>query len=281
MRGRGVVASVLILVALASGVAGAEEREQAEKRVPEQRAKTPEREHFQLKIGAAYDEGDFGTDDTSRAAYLPVTLRYLGGRWDVAVTASLIYLESESNVVVVDGVPVATERTRSTDDFGFGDLVFKGRYFAVEDAGPGTALPTLAPFLKVKVPTADEDEGLGTGEWDVGLGLEWDKQFDAFYLLGDLSYTFMGDPPGQDFRDRPAASIGAGTYLTPNVALTGLLDWRRAIVEDNEDALELVALLQVRLSRVVTITPNAFVGLLDGSPDWGVGMELSWRFGRY
>jgi hypothetical protein len=281
MRAVRVVAPVLVGLALLGGVAHAQERPSAEKRPPPEPREAREREHFQLKVGAAYDQGDFGTPDTSRAAYVPVTLRYLGERWDVAVTGALIHLRSESSVVVVDGVPVPVERRDETDATGFGDLVFKGRYFAVEDPGPGSPIPTLAPFVKVKVPTADEDEGLGTGEWDVGLGLEWDKYFDKFYLLGDLSYTFMGDPPDQNFRNRPGASIGAGTFLTPNVALTGLLDWRRAIVDGREDALELVALLQVRLSRVLTLTPNAFVGLTEGSPDFGVGIELSWRFGRY
>src|SRR5207302_410503 len=80
---------------------------------------------------------------------------------------------------------------------GFGDLYFKGRYYLLDDAGLDSWVPGLAPFLKVKAPTADADKGLGTGAWDVGFGLEWDKRFREFFLLGDVSYTVIGEPPGQ------------------------------------------------------------------------------------
>ena len=36
------------------------------------------REHFQLKIGTAYDRGDYGSTQTTQTRYLPVTFRYLG-----------------------------------------------------------------------------------------------------------------------------------------------------------------------------------------------------------
>jgi hypothetical protein len=151
----------------------------------------------------------------------------------------------------------------------------------VDDAGPDSAVPALAPFLKVKAPTADARKGLGTGEWDVGLGLEWDKQFRHFFLLGDVGYTFIGDPPGQDFHDRPAASIGIGHTFLPWLAVTALLDWRRALVKDRDDPLELVAIVQLRVARHLVLSPYAFAGLTSGSPDFGIGAELSWRFGRY
>jgi hypothetical protein len=239
------------------------------------------REHFQLKFGAGYDQGDFGTHDTTRSFYAPVTFRYLGERFDVGVTASLIYLDTESSVVIIDGVPTPTDRQRNSRDVGFGDLYFKGRYYLLDDAGPSSFLPGLAPFLKVKAPTADADKGLGTGEWDVGLGIEWDKRFREFFLLGDFSYTFIGDPPHQDLRNRPAASIGIGRQFTPEVAVVALLDWRRSIVAGHDDALELTGVLQYRLTRTLLLSPYVFVGLTDGSPDFGVGFEVSWKFGRY
>ena len=33
--------------------------------------------------------------------------------------------------------------------------------------------------------------------------------------------------------------------------------------------------------RIFAVTPNVFVGLTNGSPDWGAGIELSWKFGRW
>lgn len=272
---RGPAVSLLCTLALLSGVAAAGERERPERPQP------PGREHFQLKIGAGYDQGDFGTSDTTRSFFLPVTLRYLGERFELGVTAALVYLDTESSVVVLDGLPTPAERRRRTDAVGFGDLLFRGRYYALDDPGPDSLVPALTPFLKFKAPTADESKGLGTGEWDVGLGLEFDKHFSEFFVLGDIGYTFIGDPPGQRFRDRPAASLGIGKFFTRNLAVTALLDWRRSLVAGRDDPLELVGIAQFKRSRVLTLSPYAFVGLTDGSPDFGVGAEVSWRFGRY
>jgi hypothetical protein len=269
-------ATALCLWALLSmaGVATAQPREPA----PENR---PEREHFQLKVGAGYDQGDFGTSDTTRSAYAPVTLRYLGERFELGVTASIVYLDTESSVVVVDGLPVPAQRQRSTEEAGFGDLVFRARYYAVDDAGVDSLVPALTPFVKLKAPTASERKGLGTGAWDGGFGLEVDKRFREFFVLGDVSYTFMGDPPGQNFRNRPGASLGIGRSFTPSLAVTVLLDWRRALVRGGDDPLELVGTAQIRIAPTLTLSPYTFIGLTNGSPDFGIGAEVSWRFGRY
>lgn len=274
--GSGALLGILALSLLAASVADAQRRDRAER--PEE---PPGREHFQLKIGAGYDQGDFDTSNTTRSAYLPVTLRYLGERFEIGVTASLVYLDTESSVVVVDGVPAPAERRRRTEEAGFGDLILRARYYAVDDPGAGSLIPALTPFVKLKAPTADESKGLGTGEWDGGFGLEFDKRFREFFVLGDVSYIFMGDPPDEDFRDRPGASLGIGRYLTPDLAVMALLDWRRSLVRGKDDPLDLVGVAQVKLASTLTVFPYTFVGLTKGSPDFGIGAELSWRFGRY
>lgn len=242
-----------------------------------------EREHFQLKVGVSYDQGDFGGRETTRTLFVPVTLRYLGERWDLGITGSFVHLEAPRDVVLVEGQPQRTDRARGGTESvsGIGDLILRGRYYLVDDPGPGSWLPTLAPFAKLKIPTADEDRGLGTGEVDVGLGLEFDKTVGDVLLFGDVSYTFVGDPPGQDFRNRPGASLGLGYYVTRDVLVGGMIDWRRSLVRGHDDPVELVGLASVRLARTFTVIPNVFVGLTDGSPDWGVGVELSWKFGRW
>ncbi len=242
-----------------------------------------QREHFQLKFGPSYDEGDFGASQTTRAFFFPVTFRYLGDAFDIGITGSYVRLDAPADVVIVEGTPQETgRRDRDRQEAsGLGDTILRGRYYLVDDPGPGSWIPALAPFVKLKLPTADDDENLGTGETDVGLGLEFDKTFPGFFIFGDLSYTFMGDPPGLDFRDRPAVFLGAGRRVTEVLTLSAFVDWRRALVAGNDDPLELGGVATVRISPVLSVSPYAFVGLTDGSPDWGIGTEVSWRFGRW
>ena len=42
-----------------------------------------------------------------------------------------------------------------------------------------------------------------------------------------------------------------------------------------------MGVVQVKVLPTLTLIPYAFAGLTEGSPDFGVGVELSWRFGRY
>lgn len=242
-----------------------------------------EREHFQLKLGTTYDEGDFGTSSTTRTVFAPLTLKYLGDRFDIGVTASFAHIETAGGVTLIEGTPTrtGTARRTATSESGVGDTLLKGRYFLIDDPGPGSPLPALTPFVKVKIPTADETRNLGTGEPDYGFGLEIDKQISSFFLFGDVSYTVIGSPPGQDLRDRPAASLGVGKKLSDVWAISGLVDWRRAVVRGREDPAELVGILTYKLARTISLNPNVSVGLTTGAPDFGVGFELAYKFGRY
>ena len=47
------------------------------------------------------------------------------------------------------------------------------------------------------------------------------------------------------------------------------------------DPVDLLGLVTIYMTRTLSITPNVVVGLTDGSPNWGVGIELSWKFWRW
>lgn len=242
-----------------------------------------EREHFQLKVGATYDQGDFGTSDTTRTLFVPVTFKYLGERFDIGVTPSFVVVDTVGGVSLIEGMPTRTEgaQGRRGTNAGFGDTLVKGRLFLFDDPGPQTPLPSFAPFFKVKIPTANEDRNLGTGETDYGFGFEWEKQFERFLLFGDASYTVIGSPPGQDLRNRPAASLGAGLQLTNALTVGALIDWRRAVVSGRDDPTELVGFLTYTITRTISFSPHVLVGLTNGSPDFGIGFELGYKFGRF
>lgn len=122
MRSTWATLVLLGVLDLAAGVAAGQDREPPIRPEP-----ATEREHFQLKLGAGYDQGDFGTSSTTRSGYAPLTLRYLGERFDAGLTLSLVYLDTESSVVVVEGLPTASQRQRRTSEVGFGDIILRGR----------------------------------------------------------------------------------------------------------------------------------------------------------
>jgi Putative MetA-pathway of phenol degradation len=266
-RWRGAMASLLLLLCLGQGWAqGTQEG----------------REHFLVKIGTLYERGDFGTPNTTRVFFVPVTFRYLGERFDVSVTPSFVRIDTSGGVRLIDGVPIPTgEGPGIVREAGPGDTLVKGRLFLLEDAGRGSPLSALTPFVKIKIPTANDKRDLGTGKADYGFGVEWDKQLESFLLFGDVGYTVIGKPVGLALQNRPAASFGVGKKASDTVTVSGLVDWRRAIVRGSQDPVGLVGILTYKATPTVSLSPNAFVGLTNGSPAFGVGIELAFKFGKF
>jgi len=240
--------------------------------------------HFLLKIGSLYEQGDFGTPNTTRVLFVAVTFRYVAERFDIGVTPSFALINTRGGVRLIEGIPVRTEEglrgIRETLS-GPGDTLVKGRLFLVEDKGPKSPAPALTPFFKAKIPTSDEKLNLGTGKADYGFGLEVDKQLGSLLLFGDVSYTVIGKPLGLDLQNRPAASFGVGKKVSDAVTVSVLVDWRRALLRGTDDPVELVGVLTHKASPSVSVSPNVFVGLTNGSPAFGVGVELSFKFSRH
>jgi hypothetical protein len=241
------------------------------------------REHFQLKVTPGYEQGEYGANEITRIFALPFTFRYLAETWDLSATFSYLRVDSPGEVTFVAGQPVRVEGAagqRRVDE-GFGDIVLKGRYYLIEDTGTPGSFPSITPVLRLKIPTARSPE-LGTGEPDFGFGIEFDKTFDRSWIVfGDVTYTIIGEPEGQDFRNRPGASLGVGYRLSNVLTVTGLIDWRRAIVERQSDPVDLIGFLSVKVTPTFTVTPYLGVGLTNGSSDFGIGVEFSYKFGRY
>jgi hypothetical protein len=234
---------------------------------------------FTFRMGAGYDQGTFGATETSRAYYAPFSLKYTARRFDIGVSSAFARIDTAGGIRLIDGVPTQTDSSSGPlQENGIADTTIRSRFFVVVDEGRGTAKPSITPFFKVKIPTADESRGMGTGKVDYGVGVEIDKEVGPIFLFGDVAYTVMGKIPGLNFRNRPAASFGVGKQVSDTVTVSSMVDWRRSIIAGNTNPTELVGMLSYKASSRVTVTPNAFVGLTQGSPDFGAGLQLSFKF---
>ena len=245
-----------------------------------------EREHFQIVTGFSYLEGDFGTGTTAQTIYMPFTFRYLGERFDLGLNIPFVYKDSSAAISIIDGRPIRIRDDPISNVIelfapGVGDLSLKGRVFLFDDPGTDSFLPAITPTARVKFPTADASEGLGTGEYDFGLGLELDKQVEKFFLFADFGYTFIGDPPGTNLRDQIAVGTGVGYQILQSLSASVAYAWSRSLVSGTDDPMDIITNVSWRITRTFTWTPFASFGLTDGSPAFAVGFSLSKRFGRF
>lgn len=231
-----------------------------------------------------YSRGDYGTGKDTSIVYIPFTLGVtpIDRLW-LRLTVPYIH-QTTQNVVITGGGVAARNEGRgrlarpagATSEGGLGDLVLKGSYVLVTEAD---LTPEIAPYAKVKLPTADEDRGLGTGEFDETVGVDLSKSLvDRLVGYLGVSYTFIGDPPGTDLRDAFGWSAGAAYLVAAPVSVFAFLEGSTAISRGQPDPVELRGGAEYRLTTAVKVMASATRGLTNGAADWGFSAGLALRF---
>lgn len=211
-------------------------------------AENPKRAYAAFNV--SYSSGDYGTDFTSELFSGSVEAGVLREHFDASVLFSYARIESE-------------------DDFsesGLGDVLARvgGTLFQSSDESL-----SLYGSTSVKFPTADEDNGLGTGEPDLGVFLSLRKQWgdSSAFLFGGYLYT--GDPAGIEYND--VALYGAGlSHLFTNSSAYVSLEGGQSTVDDFDNPLEAHLGYFYFVSSHYTFMLGGFAGLSDGSADYGI-----------
>lgn len=270
-RGLAVAAGTLLLAGNAAAQTGAQTAGQAVATQQGEAARTS------VAVGAEYSSGKFGGTETTDTLYIPVVVRYETGPWVLKATVPWLRITGPGNVigagadrVVVPGVDNA-RRTES----GLGDIVLSGFYNVLDERKGGLGLDLGA---KIKLPTADEQKGLGTGELDYALQLDFFKPIDATTLFGSIGYRVYGNPPGVTLRDVPYASIGASYRMSQQQSVGVAYDFRPHIVEGGAEVSEVTLFWSQRMSPEWKLQVYGVFGFADASPDAGIGALLERRF---
>ena len=227
-----------------------------------------------------YDTGDYGTNNLTESVYIPFTLKRYYREGDLSVTVPWLRQSATGQVTRVSGRPVrATSGSggaAAQSESGLGDILVRGSYVLKVD-GPKSF--DLAAAGRLKLPTADETRGLGTGELDEGAGFEFAKKVSpGLTILADGYYTIIGDPEGIDFNNQLAFDIGFYRPLNGKVGFTLLYETRSAMLDGNSDPRELSGTLDYKPAGGNQYSGGLLLGLSDGSPDVGLSFGLSRKF---
>jgi len=242
-----------------------------------------------LSTSVNYSVGDYGAGKDTTIVYVPFTLGVspLNRLW-LDVTVPFIHQTTQNVIITGGGVASRKEEkgklarpARSTTEAGLGDVLFKVSYIVLEDIVPEDRgpIPEIAPYVKIKFPTADEHRGLGTGEFDETVGVDVSKRpVDGLFGYLSLAYTFIGSPAGSDLRDAFGWSVGAAYAVSQPFSVFAFLDGATAIAPGQENPLELGVGAEFKLPGALKLTGAISRGLSKGSEDWGVSAGLAVRF---
>ena len=234
---------------------------------------------WKLSASAEYETGTFGSGDRTDTWYVPVTLKRYLPEGEMSFTVPYIRQKSGPEVANVGGTTTRIRKAAGpvTTNSGLGDMLLKGSYYVLkEDYKEGLDLSVAA---KIKLPTADEKKGLGTGEFDEGVGVEFGKQLGADWsVFIDAYYTLIGDPKGVDLKNR--FSFDAGVNARVNATLTASVFYSQdsALLEDLTAERDISASLDYEVTKEFHLFGGGSVGLTGTSKDYGMNAGVSVRF---
>ena len=112
---------------------------------------------------------------------------------------------------------------------GLGDVRLAGSRRLM---GGGAKVFRMDLGTQVKIPTADPDEGLGTGEWDAYLGLTSEYRFWSATGFGGFGWNYLGDPEWQTLNDVVEGYVGVESEpLGGRLILSGWVEGNPEIVD--------------------------------------------------
>ena len=224
---------------------------------------------FAVGLGLDISSGSFGTGHNSTYMSLPLIIDWFPTeRLDLELTVPLLGQQTSGSGKGSGGM--------LGGDYGLGDITLTSGYTLLMDS-PTT--PHLRPTIYAKFPTADEGDGLGTGKFDMGVGVVVSKWMGDFQPFTELRYIFQGASHDD---------IGAENFLIGDVGVAYSLNDRllaSAYIRSGTPQFhDMAAPLEARLKTVWRFAERNYSevyvlkGFSDGSPNYGGGVSIFTEF---
>jgi hypothetical protein len=141
-----------------------------------------------------------------------------------------------------------------------------------------THAPRIRSSLFVKFPTANKADGLGTGEFDAGIGVDVVKWIGDVQLIAEGQYTWQGAVDGFGLKNYFSYSGGIGYQLTEHIEPMVMVKGATAPSDYSSDLLEVRARLVWALSGSTSLDLYGSHGIADSSPEYGGGIAVIYSF---
>ncbi len=216
---------------------------------------TVEKGKFQLEMGM-----DVTRQDNHDKEYSPtLTLTYgLLGHMDMGIGIGYLFVHPEEG----------------DSENGFGDTAVKVKYRLADEK---EWLPALAITGKLKLPTASDKKGLGSGEADFGLNVIATKNITRRLALhANLGYTFIGEDGANNEMNY---ALGSQFVLTGKWALVGeIVGTNNFNGRKGDDPLSALVGTYYLLTENLILDAGAEIGMNSAAPDYRLTAGFTFLF---
>jgi len=161
----------------------------------------------------------------------------------------------------------------NASETGVGDIYASIGYRQLLDSSVTNYLRTS---FAIKLPTADETRGLGTGETDYGLFVNYRRQISVLAWTYSAGYVVTGDPPGTDISDSFIYGIMGSRRFSRSYLSLGL-EGGLQTSNQVDDPLAMVGHMFFQVYPARFIHFSYMAGISDASPDYGFAIGVvSW-----
>lgn len=228
---------------------------------------------YKITTGIDYSEGDYGQDQDTKITYVPFTFKATKDNFSAKITVPWLQIEGPGAVVGAGGSGVVNNLSGTvTTESGLGDIVFAGSYtYDIADT-------TYVDFTgKVKLPTADDDKGLGTGKTDYTIAIDATHQIHNTSISAGGGHRFVGSSATLNLDDVWFASVGLGQKINDKFSIGVSYDYSQA-AGTGDDPSEATLYGSYKITDQVNLQPYVLKGFSDGSADLGGGIMVSYKF---
>jgi hypothetical protein len=230
---------------------------------------------FHLLAGVEHVEGDVGEGLNYRTSFATTGVAMTKGRFSASASIPYISSTAPQQVIInqggLFGTPLLASNGSQTSQVkreGIGDLSLNAAYqlpVSGVDARIGAS---------VKLPTASQQKGLGTGKVDYGVNGQLSKKMGSIVPFVGAGYTIIGEP--DNFATRNILSGTAGSHLLfgKSSSLTASYSYEQSASSSIGDSQSINMGFGTNLTRSVRIGVDGALGLSDAAPDTRVGLKL-------
>jgi cobalt/nickel transport protein len=157
---------------------------------------------------------------------------------------------------------------------GIGDTELKLKYRPIDEKG---WIPSFAVSGILKIPTASDSKGLGSGQTDFGINAIATKKFGGRWLFHlDLGYTFIGEK-GVD--NEMNYSLGGQFILTDKWALVGeLVGIDNFNGRNGDDPFSGLFGTYYSINENLILDAGVEIGMNKAAPDFRITAGFTWLF---
>lgn len=228
-----------------------------------------------LATGVDYSSGEYGTEDTTEVISAPFGVRLTVDDWTFRASSSYIYVTGPADISENGEVGEASGVVvRDGADRGFGDTTVSVERAFRRMGGSDLYAEVGA---SARLPSGDEEKGLGTGAVDYAVSTEFGISNDYGGAYVTAGYRFLGQrDTGPERQDGTQAGIGAWLPVGNRMRVGAFGNWREASVDGNDDPAVAGAYVSYRVAERLRVTFTASGGLSDSSPDYMAGVRFNW-----